>query len=151
MSLVSVQDFVNQNWNDQSCVFHLQASDREAFSLSEVSDDSKQERLLAAQLMASNGEGEEILYRDPDMGGAPICARRYLSLLSRDGDDDMFSSDFSDEELQVRFFKKRLGTASKCYTIHYSVEFCTVCLISDSKQQAVAYVVYCIQIRTFHT
>lgn len=81
---------------------HSQASDREAFSLSKVGDDQKQERLLAAQLMCSNGEGEEILYRDPDMEGAPICARRYLSLVSRNGDDDMFSSDFSDDELKVK-------------------------------------------------
>ena len=79
----------------------MQASDREAFSLSKVADDLKQERLIAAQLMEANGEGEEILYRDPDMQGAPICARRYLSLVSRNGDDDMFSSDFSDEELKV--------------------------------------------------
>ena len=78
-----------------------QASDREAFSISKVADDLKQERLLAAQLMESNGEGDEILFRDPDMQGAPICARRYLSLVSRNGDDDMFSSDFGEEEFKV--------------------------------------------------
>jgi hypothetical protein len=76
-------------------------SDREASSFSNTPDDLKEERLIAAQLMESNGEGEEILFRDPEMHGAPICARRYVSLVCRGGDDDMFSSDFSDTELKV--------------------------------------------------
>ena len=38
--------------------------------------------------------------RDDD--GTPITARRWLSLVSRGGDDDMFSSDFTAEELAVR-------------------------------------------------
>ena len=31
----------------------------------------------------------------------PVCARRFASLASKHGDDDMFSSDFTDQELQV--------------------------------------------------
>ena len=60
-----------------------------------------QERLDAAQLMVANGKGEEILYRDWDMGGTPICARRAVALLAVEGDDDFFSSDFDDDQLKV--------------------------------------------------
>ena len=50
------------------------------------------------------GKGEDILFRDHEGGnGAPVCARRFLSLAEKGGDDDMFSSDYSDEELKVNF------------------------------------------------
>ena len=81
-----------------------QVSDREALALDPTPDDVKDERLVAAQLMVDTGEGEEILFRDPNVHGAPVCARRYASLISKGGDDDMFSSDFSDSELKVRPF-----------------------------------------------
>ena len=41
--------------------------------------------------------------RDDD--GTPVTARRWLSLVSRGGDDDMFSSDFNAEELQARMLR----------------------------------------------
>ena len=60
------------------------------------------ERLGAAQQLSTTGKAEEILFRDWDMRGAPVCARRFLSLAAYDGDDDIFSSDFSDAQLKVR-------------------------------------------------
>ena len=40
------------------------------------------------------------MYRDDE--GTAITARRWLSLAAVGGDDDMFSSDFTAAELQVR-------------------------------------------------
>lgn len=74
-------------------------SDREAQSSKPEADTRK--RLEAAQLMVKNGEAEEIFYRDWEMRGAPIAARRFVALVAYDGDDDCFSSDFSDAQLKV--------------------------------------------------
>lgn len=41
-----------------------------------------------------------LLRRDDD--GTPVTARRWLSLVTLNGDDDMFSSDFTAAQLQVR-------------------------------------------------
>lgn len=57
-----------------------------------------------AREMVERGEEEEILPRGADACGAPITAKRFLSLHDLGGDDDMFSSDLTDEELE-----KRLG------------------------------------------
>jgi hypothetical protein len=58
--------------------------------------------LEAAKSMMAAGKGEEILFRDYEGGnGTPVCARRFVSLAERGGDDDLFSSDFSDDELKV--------------------------------------------------
>ena len=48
--------------------------------------------------MVKHGQGEDILFRD---AGVPVCARRFLALASRGGDDDMFSSDFTDQDFKV--------------------------------------------------
>ena len=45
-----------------------------------------------------HGQGEDILFRD---AGVPVCARRFLALASRGGDEDMFSSDFTDQDFKV--------------------------------------------------
>merc|ERR1719198_1455806 len=47
--------------------------------------------------MVEEGRGNEIIFMQ--YGFAPISAYRYLSLNDRRGDDDLFSSDFSDAEL----------------------------------------------------
>lgn len=50
----------------------------------------------------------QILYRDHDYDGAAVTARRFLALAGargdtrHGGDDDYFSTDFSDAELAVR-------------------------------------------------
>lgn len=59
--------------------------------------------LKKARSMVNEGLGEDILFRDYEGGeGAPVCARRFLSLADKGGDDDMFSSDLTDDELKVR-------------------------------------------------
>ena len=55
----------------------------------------------AASLHAAEGRGQEVLLRLHVADKAPLTAARYLALAARLGDDDMFSSDLSDAELQV--------------------------------------------------
>ncbi|CAI5998571.1 unnamed protein product [Closterium sp. NIES-64] len=66
-------------------------------------EDAFEEMKQAAQAMIAGGRGAEMMPRSADPL-APITANRFHSLASMGGDDDMFSSDFSDEEL-----KERLG------------------------------------------
>ena len=83
--------------NKPSCVV-LQApvSDRESLDL----HGSTYRNLQKAQDMATKGEENELMPISTQEDGAPITAKRYLSLASKYGDDDMFSSDFTDEELK---------------------------------------------------
>eukprot|EP00803_Ostreobium_quekettii_P001668 evm.model.scf_2612.2 EVM.evm.TU.scf_2612.2 scf_2612:17594-20865(-) len=63
-----------------------------------------------AKQMVADGQGNEILFRNyVTDDGTPTTARRFASLSSRGGDDDMFSSYFSSNEL-----KKLLGHMSLC-------------------------------------
>ncbi|WJX90474.1 hypothetical protein P8452_72370 [Trifolium repens] len=55
---------------------------------------------LAAK-MISEGRGSEIMPREADPC-APITAYRYHSLCAYNGDDDLFSSDLSDDQLRMR-------------------------------------------------
>lgn len=58
-------------------------------------------RISAALEMVSEGKAEEILFREYPYHGTPMCARRFLSLAKRYGDDDMFSSYFTKEDFKV--------------------------------------------------
>eukprot|EP01065_Artemidia_motanka_P053558 TRINITY_DN9969_c0_g1_i1.p1 TRINITY_DN9969_c0_g1~~TRINITY_DN9969_c0_g1_i1.p1 ORF type:complete len:134 (+),score=50.07 TRINITY_DN9969_c0_g1_i1:509-910(+) len=51
-----------------------------------------------AMRMCAEGRGDELMPRAADV--APMTAYRYRSLYTRLADDDMFSSDLTDEELQ---------------------------------------------------
>ncbi|KAG8373032.1 hypothetical protein BUALT_Bualt12G0128700 [Buddleja alternifolia] len=64
-----------------------------------------------ASTMISEGRGSELMPREanPD---SPITAYRYHSLCAYNGDDDMFSSDFSEDQL-----KQRLGHMSSTPTL----------------------------------
>lgn len=75
----------------------VQVSDREY----QTGKSTTRDRLATAEQMMRDGKGEDILFRDDDPVGTPVCARRFASLASKHGDDDMFSSDFTDQELQV--------------------------------------------------
>ncbi|XP_027192911.1 UPF0613 protein PB24D3.06c isoform X2 [Cicer arietinum] len=55
---------------------------------------------LAAK-MISEGQGSELMPREADPS-APISAYRYHSLCAYNGDDDLFSSDLSDDQLRMR-------------------------------------------------
>lgn len=72
-------------------------SDRESQSLS-PGDHSA--HLAHAQSLVSQGKAEEMMPRSAFW--APITASRYVSLFDRGGDDDFFSSDFTDGELRER-------------------------------------------------
>jgi hypothetical protein len=83
-----------------ACALQAPVSDREAWSLEE--DVAQREELLAlAQRMVGEGRGSQLL---PELhyGFVPICAARYASLFGIGGDDDLFSSYFSDAELAAR-------------------------------------------------
>ncbi|CAN1280554.1 UPF0613 protein PB24D3.06c [Linum perenne] len=54
-----------------------------------------------ASSMIAEGRGSELMPRDADPC-APITAYRYYSLSSFMGDDDMFSSDLTDDQLRLR-------------------------------------------------
>ncbi|CAI5532957.1 unnamed protein product [Closterium sp. Naga37s-1] len=66
-------------------------------------EDAFEEMKRAAQAMIAGGRGAEMMPRSADPL-APITANRFHSLACTGGDDDLFSSDFPDEEL-----KERLG------------------------------------------
>jgi len=73
------------------------ASDRESLSMT-PGDHSV--HLTHAQSLVTQKKGEEMMPRSAFW--APITASRYLSLFDVGGDDDFFSSDFTDEELGER-------------------------------------------------
>ncbi|XP_073146721.1 UPF0613 protein PB24D3.06c [Henckelia pumila] len=64
-----------------------------------------------ASKMLSDGRGSELMPQEADPD-SPITAYRYHSLCAYNGDDDMFSSDFSEDQL-----KQRLGHMSNTPTL----------------------------------
>lgn len=80
-------------------VVALQApvSDRESLAMNPGDHTTN---LAHAQSLVSQKKGEEMMPRSAFW--APITASRYLSLFGKDGDDDFFSSDLTDEQLQDR-------------------------------------------------
>jgi hypothetical protein len=87
-------------------ILQAPASDREAM-MTLMSPEQYDKSVAAAQALVAAGMPEEILPNSVTNGffGAPVCARRWLSLASpnHDGDEDYFSSDLSDNQLKRRF------------------------------------------------
>jgi pimeloyl-ACP methyl ester carboxylesterase len=81
-------------------VLQAPVSDRELFSM--LPDTT--ERTLASQKLLKEGRPDEIAFRAMSIDGAAVTASRWLSLAEPGGEDDMFSSDLTDEEL-----KEKLG------------------------------------------
>ncbi|RMZ70370.1 dolichol-phosphate mannosyltransferase [Pyrenophora seminiperda CCB06] len=87
-------------------------SDREAWEVFGKNGREKkalEEAIKMAKGMVDAGKGKEILPREgnavlEEMGG-PLSAYRAYSLLAKDGDDDYFSSDLSDEHFAQTFGK----------------------------------------------
>ena len=81
----------------RAAVLQAPVSDREAATLF-GDDEARLKDLRAAQALVAEGKGNTLM---PDMfyGFVPITASRYASLVGRLGPDDMFSSDFTDEQL----------------------------------------------------
>ncbi|CAK8563560.1 unnamed protein product [Lathyrus sativus] len=98
------QDIVNYMRTNFACSRAVRAAILQA----PVSDREYQSTLpqtaamidLAAK-MISEGRGSEIMPREADPT-APITAYRYHSLCAYNGDDDLFSSDLSDDQLKIR-------------------------------------------------
>ena len=82
----------------RAAVLQAPVSDREAATL--FDDEAHLKDLSAAQALVAEGKGNTLM---PEMfyGFVPITASRYASLVGRLGPDDMFSSDFTDEQLTV--------------------------------------------------
>jgi hypothetical protein len=87
-------------------ILQAPVSDREA-CLMHMSHDQYTKSVTAAQTMVNNNNGDEIMPTSETLGifGAPVSARRWLSLLSpnHDGEDDYFSSDLPDTTLYRTF------------------------------------------------
>ncbi|KAK9831865.1 hypothetical protein WJX81_003154 [Elliptochloris bilobata] len=79
-------------------VLQAPVSDREHLVTRDAAHTAEQ--LAEAIEMMERGEGEEILYRDSGTMRTPVTARRFHALAARLGDDDMFSSDLTPEELK---------------------------------------------------
>jgi hypothetical protein len=78
-------------------------SDREALV---AMDPGLPEALDVAKGLIDAGKGEDIIsskYTLHLYGPTPVTARRFYSLSAKGGDDDYFSTDLSDEELQKTF------------------------------------------------
>lgn len=84
----------------RAVILQAPCSDREAASLEE--DAKEQAELLAeAEQMVVSGRGDCLLSK-MHYDFVPITASRFASLVGRGGPDDLFSSDFSDDELVER-------------------------------------------------
>jgi hypothetical protein len=101
---------VGPGYEDRSpidgAILQAPVSDREA-SLMHMSHDHYVKSIAAAQAMVSEGKADEIVPSSETHGffAAPVTARRWLSLLSpnHDGEDDYFSSDLPDTQLNRTF------------------------------------------------
>ena len=79
-------------------ILQAPVSDRESLALTSQTTKNID---LARELMTKS-QGEEVLMPlSTQEDGSPITARRYLSLAAKGGDDDMFSSDLKDAELDT--------------------------------------------------
>jgi len=91
----------------EGAIIQASVSDREA--MVEFLPDVNEKSVKLAELMVKEGQGEDVLPFSVTGGflGTPVCARRWLSLASpgKDGDDDYFSSDLEDGQLQKTFGK----------------------------------------------
>ncbi|RDW94402.1 hypothetical protein BP5796_00165 [Coleophoma crateriformis] len=87
-------------------IIQAPVSDREAMQFM-LDPAIYRESCVVATAMVESGNGEEILPSRETKGffPAPVTARRWLSLASphHDGDDDYFSSDLPDEQLEKSF------------------------------------------------
>jgi alpha-beta hydrolase superfamily lysophospholipase len=87
-------------------ILQAPVSDREAILMA-MSKEQYDKSAAAAQALVNEGKADEIMPSSGSGGffGAPVNARRWLSLLSpnHDGEDDYFSSDLTDDQLNRTF------------------------------------------------
>jgi len=85
----------------RAAVLQAPVSDRESQTVEQDSDGSRGRLLAEAEAKLAAGEGEALLSQKY-YGFVPISASRFASLVGRDGPDDLFSSDFTDERLAAK-------------------------------------------------
>jgi pimeloyl-ACP methyl ester carboxylesterase len=83
-------------------VLQAGVSDREGLPIA-TGAERAQEYLARAEELVGRGEGEEIIGEVSEILGAPVCARRWVSLMQRHGGDDYFSSDLEDAVFETTF------------------------------------------------
>ncbi len=112
-----------------------QVSDRQ-FRETYVSDTASD--LVRADVMIAAGQGNDILKREQPLRDAPITANRFKALAGRGGDDDMFSSDLSDDDLKVRTLHYRAFVchdsdwcALVCSSYHHPLYYVSYMVSSD--------------------
>ena len=98
-------------------VLQAPVSDRECFFLSPETAPLAQRRLELCREAIKQGKEQEktVIAFMEEWDGAPLSAQRWLSLAERGGDDDYFSSDFTDAELSERL--RALGEARSLPTL----------------------------------
>lgn len=77
-------------------VLQAPVSDREWFEMMHTTP----ARIQLAQRLAGQGKLKEVAFVATDLDGAPVSAQRWLSLAAKGGEEDFFSSDLSNHELQ---------------------------------------------------
>jgi len=82
----------------KGAIFLAPVSDREAFLL-EITDTLLQERVKLAESKVKENLGEELTPRDWGYENIPCSYNRFISLSKRLGQEDMWSSDLSEDEL----------------------------------------------------
>jgi pimeloyl-ACP methyl ester carboxylesterase len=88
-------------------VLQASVSDREAIAMDMPTSDLENANTTAKE-WCQNGKGENILplaLTSSNFGNNPVTARRWVSLACKGGEDDYFSSDLGDEQLQNTFGK----------------------------------------------
>ena len=81
----------------QAIALQAPVSDRESLTMTPGDHSAN---ISHAQTLLDEQKGDEMMPRLAFW--APITAKRFLSLFAKDGDDDFFSSDLTDEELVDR-------------------------------------------------
>jgi pimeloyl-ACP methyl ester carboxylesterase len=88
-------------------ILQASVSDREAIAMDMPPSDLSTANATAKE-WCKQGKGENILpltLTASNFGNNPVTARRWVSLACKGGEDDYFSSDLSDEQLQQTFGK----------------------------------------------
>uniref|UniRef100_A0A383WQ17 AB hydrolase-1 domain-containing protein n=1 Tax=Tetradesmus obliquus TaxID=3088 RepID=A0A383WQ17_TETOB len=94
-----VQRYRSDNSKLAGVILQAPVSDREYLSMYP----SWGQQLQQAQAMAADGRADDVLCRVREWDSAALTARRFLSLYCAGGDDDMFSTDLTLQQLQGIF------------------------------------------------
>eukprot|EP00878_Enallax_costatus_P007375 GHUV01007724.1.p1 GENE.GHUV01007724.1~~GHUV01007724.1.p1 ORF type:complete len:336 (+),score=52.69 GHUV01007724.1:260-1267(+) len=91
-----VQQYQTEDPRLAGVILQAPVSDREYFGMYP----SWSQHIKTAQETVKQGRGEEVVCRASEWDGAAVTARRLVSLACKGGDDDMFSTDLTLEQLR---------------------------------------------------